>query len=114
MQAAINDLNPGSSVQSTLISAVTCGVLCGPAAVGLALIAEYLDPNGLNAQLRQCFGLLAMIVLGSAFAFSALVRSRLAPMSSRGKRVWANIAIGSSVFWITVLAGYMLFVLSVV
>ena len=114
MQATVIHPNPKSARPSALISAVACGALCGPAAIGLALFAEHLDPSGLDTRIRQCLGLLAIVALGSTIVFGWAVRARLADSPSPQNRMWANVAVCSSASWTAILVAYMVFVISVV
>jgi hypothetical protein len=99
-----------SSARSWVISSFICGILSGPAALGLAFFAAY---NQLEEQKKELLGLLALvIVLGGTFAFSCVSRARLPITARYWTRVFANLAIVTPLLWAGAILAFIMYALS--
>jgi hypothetical protein len=98
------------NVRSLAVPAFICGLLSGPAAIGFALLAAH---NDRDEQLKERLALSAMVViLGGAFVFSCVARSRLPVGASSRMRVFANLAIAAPILWAAGIIAFLMILFS--
>jgi len=94
--------------RSIAIVALVCGLCCGPAAVGLAMLAS---GDSVPDSKKDFLSSLAIVApIAGAFVFSGVARITLSVHSTSRERLLANIAIVSTVAWGTIIGVYVFLV----